>query len=920
MIMMISFFSPEDVQAEQRHGSRMTLVLPVLVFFLAGMTGIPCPGDSRSARAQDPPPRVPVIYCTDLFHPHDDPDDHFDIAALYALGEIDILGIVLDQGARQARQPGRIPVAQLNHLTGRDVAWATGLAEPLERPDDPARHQPARHQKGVELILGALRSSGRPVTIITVGSLRDVAAAFNRKPDLFRRKVLKLLVFIGATDSDKREYNVGLDPKAYIRVMNSGLPVWWVPCFDGGNFRNRGNASFWRAMHGEVLRHASDRMMNFFLYALGKKTDPDPNGFLWKAVDAGERKRLLAGKRNLWCAAVFTHVAGRKIVRLEGSWASVPAREVPAGASVVEAFRFVPVSLFIDDDARVVYETSGRSHRIHRFQVVDRLQYAKVMTAVTSHLIGSVQEVRAPAQERPKIRNPVLRGFRPDPSIVRVGKDFYIVTSTFEWFPGVEIHHSRDLVHWRLLGHALTRTGQLDLLGNPCSGGVWAPDLTWHEGTFYLAYTNVKSRRGGFVDGHNYLVTAPAITGPWSDPVYLHSCGFDPALFHDRDGRTYLLNLIWDHRSRQKSGGIVLQEYDRKARRLVGEPRRIFRGTEAGGTEAPRIYRHGNYYHLMTAEGGTWFDHQVTLARSRTLEGPYEVDPGNPILTARGAPALALQKAGHGALVDTPGGDQYLAFLCARPLPGTRQCNLGRETALRRCGWNEAGWLRLAGGGRHPVVEEEAPALPQHPFPAPPARDGFDGETLSSAFNTLRRPPEESWLSLVERPGWLRLRGRESLNSRFRVSLVARRLGAFRCEATTRLEFAPETYQQMAGLVCFYDNRNYRFLCVTTDRKHGRSIAVLSLDRGRMTLTEPTSLDAGAACHLRVRFEEKVFTFYHSTDGKQWRQVGPELDAGKLSDEYCKGFTGTLIGLAVQDATGRHIHADFDFFDYREVP
>jgi len=878
------------------------------------------PFTSLHAQKAAPPSRVPVIYCTDLFHPHDDPDDHFDLAALFGLEEVDVLGIVLDQGARQERQPGRIPLEQMKHLTGRDVVWATGLAKPLERPDDRALDQAPRHQRGVGLILEILERSASPVTIITVGSLRDVAAAFNRKPDLFRRKVAKLLMFIGATNSVAREYNVGLDPAAFIRVMNSGLPLWWVPCFDGGNFRNRGNASYWKARHADLLRHASRRMLNFFLYALLKKEESDPVGFLEKPIDAATRERILAGKRNLWCTAVFTHVAGRCIVQEGTGWTSIPAGKKTPDATAVKVFRFVPVSLHVDGDARVVYEESPRAHQVQRFQIVDRKRYARIMTDVTSCLIGSAGKVGDAAGAGPKIRNPVLRGFRPDPSIVRVGGDYYIVTSTFEWFPGVEIHHSRDLVHWRLLGHALTRTDQLDLVGNPCSGGVWAPDLTWRDGLFYLVYTNVRSKRGGFVDAHNFLVTAPAITGPWSNPIYLHSRGFDPALFHDDDGRTYLLNLVWDHRFRNKSGGIELQEYDRRGRRLVGAPGIIFRGTEAGGTEAPHLYRHGGYYHLMTAEGGTWYDHQVTMARARKIQGPYELDPDNPILTARGEPSLLLQKAGHSALVDTPGGGLYLAFLCARPLPGTQQCNLGRETALRRCVWNEEGWLRLWGGGRHPVVEEVAPELPPHPFPIASPRVEFNAEILPPAFTTLRRPPAPGWLSLVERPGWLRLRGRESLNSRFHVSLVARRLEAFRYEATTRLEFSPETHQQMAGLVCIYDNRNYRYLRVSRSRDLGLNIAVLSLDRGRMSITEPVALDAKEACFLRARVEEKRLAFFHSTDGKRWQQIGPDYDAGKLSDEHCRGFTGTLIGLTAQDATGRRIPADFDFFEGRTLP
>ena len=197
----------------------------------------------------------------------------------------------------------------------------------------------------------------------------------------------------------------------------------------------------------------------------------------------------------------------------------------------------------------------------------------------------------------PRIHNPILRGFNPDPSIVRVGDDYYIATSTFEWFPGVQIHHSRDLAHWRLAARPLTRPSQLDMRGDPDSCGVWAPCLTHADGRFYLVYTDVKrygrtttagASGASLRDFHNYLVTSTRIDGEWSDPVYLNSSGFDPSLFHDDDGRKYLVNMLWDHRPGQnRFAGIVLQEYSPAEGRLIGERRNIFTGTALGLTEAP---------------------------------------------------------------------------------------------------------------------------------------------------------------------------------------------------------------------------------------------------------------------------------------------------------------------------------------------
>jgi len=357
------------------------LLLPLLVLAAAWPPG---------ARAEKPAPRVPVLYCTDLFHPHDDPDDHFDVACLYALEELDVRGIVLDQGDRQARAPGRIPVSQLNHLTGRNVPCATGLSVPLASPKDTGAGQPAPHQAGVELMLRVLREAERPVTIITVGSLRDVAAALNREPDLFRKSVSRLFVFIGAVDTTKPEWNVSLDEHAFVRVMNSGLAVHWVPCFDGGLFKNAGRASYWRASHARLLQHASPRALRFFVYALGKKEAPDAIAFLSHEVSAEDRKTVLAGTRHLWCAAVFPYVAGRRIVQRGGAWSSVRPDAVRAGEPTIEPFRFEPVALQVEADTSIIYAEPGPNPTLRRFQVVDLTTYADVMTSVTAHLIGSL--------------------------------------------------------------------------------------------------------------------------------------------------------------------------------------------------------------------------------------------------------------------------------------------------------------------------------------------------------------------------------------------------------------------------------------------------------------------------------------------------------------------------------------------------
>jgi len=521
------------------------------------------------------------------------------------------------------------------------------------------------------------------------------------------------------------------------------------------------------------------------------------------------------------------------------------------------------------------------------------------------------------------IQNPVLTGFNPDPSVIRVADDFYMAVSTFEWFPGVAIYHSRDLANWRLLTYPLNRISQLDLRGDPSSGGVWAPALSYRDGVFYLLYTDVKARRGTFKDLHNYLVTSTNIEGPWSDPVYLHARGFDPFLYHDDDGRKWVANMRWDYRpGRSKFAGIELQEYSSTEGKLIGPVDLITFGSPIGVTEGPQLLKRDGWYYLLLAEGGTGYNHAATLARSRHLHGPYEYDPQSPLMTAVGDPAHPLQKAGHGSLVETQNGEWYMAHICARPLEGRRLSPLGREIAVQRMEWTEEGWLKIAGGGKLPALEAPAPALPVHPWPASPEKDDFDANKLGIEFQTLRIPADAGWLSLSERPGYLRLRGQESLASWNRQSLVARRLRHFRAEAETCLEFEPDNFNQGAGLVCYSDESDYFYLRVGYDEELGRHARVVTCKSGAYEELEGVVLnESESRCYLMAAFDHDRLQFRLSTDGSAWTDIGPALDAGQLSDDYegKLGFAGTMIGLCVQDLSGTKKHADFDYFSYRSV-
>ncbi|MEX2603111.1 MAG: glycoside hydrolase family 43 protein [Gracilimonas sp.] len=525
-----------------------------------------------------------------------------------------------------------------------------------------------------------------------------------------------------------------------------------------------------------------------------------------------------------------------------------------------------------------------------------------------------------------KITNPILPGFNPDPSILRVGDDYYIATSTFEWYPGVQIHHSKDLVNWKLITRPLNRTSLLNMIGNPNSCGVWAPCLSYHEGTFYLIYTDVKTFRGAFKDAHNFLVTSNDIMGEWSDPVYLNSSGFDPSLFHDEDGKKWLMNMIWDHRyEKHPFGGILLQEYSEKEQKLVGPIQNIYEGTDIKLVEGPHLYKKDGYYYLMTAEGGTVLRHAVTMARSKKITGPYETDIENPVLTSYNNPELELQRAGHASLVETQNGEWYLAHLAGRRMPTRGRCTMGRETAIQKMTWTEDGWLRVADGTNEPKLIVEGPELPEHKWEEEPSRDNFDSEELNINFQFLRADLwEEELISLTDRPGYLRIKGGESLNSHHRQSLVARRQQSFFYTAETKLEFNPDTFQQMAGLICLYDNRNFYYLHVTWHEELGRCIDIImniGAEYAEPLHQQRISINNEGPVYLRVKVDYDKLRFFYSEDGKNWTFTGQILDASTLSDEYEKPggdghFTGAFVGMCCQDLSGRKKPADFDYFEY----
>lgn len=538
------------------------------------------------------------------------------------------------------------------------------------------------------------------------------------------------------------------------------------------------------------------------------------------------------------------------------------------------------------------------------------------------------------------IQNPILPGFNPDPSMIRAGDDYFLVTSTFEWFPAIPLYHSKDLVHWRLARNLLEQKRYLDLTGVPPSKGVWAPALSYCEKQkrFYLVYSNVHAKNNATFDVDNYLIWTDDVYGEWQGPVYLNSSGFDPSIFHDDDGRKWMINKDRDFRpGNEDNRSIVIQEIDVENIKLTGSPTHISYGaTRRGFVEGAHIYKRGGYYYLMAAEGGTGYGHCVTLSRSVSVTGPYEPCPHNPVITSAPAdfsaseenpfmmpelynPDLILQKSGHGSLVETQNGEWYIAHLCGRPVMPQKACILGRETAIQRVEWTQDGWLRMADGSNLAKDKTPAPKLPSHPFPEESSIETF-ADGLSPHFITVRNEITPDWAEV--RGGGLYIRGQESLMSNYNVGLIARRLTAFNARVTAKLDFVPEHYHHLAGITCYYDSGSHYCAYKTWDEKRGTVLTWYKFFGGRMTgYLDMTNIPANAPVWLRAEIDGCAMRFLYSLDGESFLPLGPAHDMTILSDEAESPglFTGTFIGMFAQDSHTREKWAKFQSFEYMVI-
>ena len=342
------------------------------------------------------------------------------------------------------------------------------------------------------------------------------------------------------------------------------------------------------------------------------------------------------------------------------------------------------------------------------------------------------------------------------------------------------------------------------------------------------------------------------------------------------------------------------------------------------------MYQKNGYYYLITAEGGTEYGHAVTIARSKNITGPYELHPEHPFISARGYPEATLQKCGHGDLVETPEGEWLAVFLTGRPLSQHGRCTLGRETALELVEWRDDDWPYLVQGVDSPRLEVCLKGAAVKRKEPKMQKEDFDSEKLNIHFQSLRVPIEDSWLSLKERPGYLRLFGRESLSSFHYQSLIARRVQHFNIEASTCLEFEPKHFQRMAGLVVYYNTAHWFYLNVFgAANGESKYLQLISCDNFDMqdVLENPIDLGQIEKVYLKLKFNKADLQFYYGIEENNWIKAGDTQDGSILSDDYVRdgsnryrpAFTGSFVGLCCQDLTGNKLPADFEWFQYEEL-
>ncbi|HEY5509074.1 MAG TPA: family 43 glycosylhydrolase, partial [Paludibacter sp.] len=500
------------------------------------------------------------------------------------------------------------------------------------------------------------------------------------------------------------------------------------------------------------------------------------------------------------------------------------------------------------------------------------------------------------SQQYFQVKNPAIPGFSPDPAFCRVGDVYYVANSTFSWFPGITIYKSTDLANWDLVGHALTSKQQLDLRHYEADWGIWAPDLTYDGKCFFMTYT-IFNVDNGTIYEHNYCTTATSVEGPWTAPQLLTNIGIDPSIFHNADGKKYILTnghiyLPEDKAYFEKNGGysayinrgalrqIFIQEINAEGTKALGAPVEISRGTEIQYSEGPRLYKHKDWYFLILAEGTTFWTHAVTIFRSKNIRGPYEAYSGNPILSAYNNPKHPLQKSGHAALVETPDGRCIISFLASRPLNisaskneksedksnnllfakstgDDRRSVLGRETCFQEMRWTEDDWLV-------PVSGEKLPSLSYNAM-APRNKDW----SLHFNFAQLNKLPvdiqsfcsayDSTWVSLDK--GSLKILGRDALTSVNTPSLLAVRLRSFTTEMTSCFSFQPRNSFQSAGITFFYSNKCFYYLNKTFRQGVGNIVELVCSNQGALKIISQKKIQSKKNIEMKCSVDSIYCSF-----------------------------------------------------------
>jgi alpha-N-arabinofuranosidase len=491
-------------------------------------------------------------------------------------------------------------------------------------------------------------------------------------------------------------------------------------------------------------------------------------------------------------------------------------------------------------------------------------------------------------------RNPVIPGFFSDPSVCKVKDDYYLVTSTFEYFPGVPVFHSKDLVNWEIIGYCIDRPTQL-----PKGLNIFASTIRYHDGTFYMITTNISGEG-------NFYVTSTNPAGPWSDPILIRAGGIDPDLFFDDDGKVYVI-----------SSTFVLNEMDITTGRFMSEGRKIWNGTGGRYPEGPHIYRKDGFYYLMAAEGGTEEAHSETIARSKNIWGPYDPNPSNPILTHCNyiGQSLPVQGVGHADITQAHDGSWWIVFHGYRklqPVFGGVHHTLGRETCLAPVSWPENGWPVVNGNGTI-QINMTCPTLPLKPVAARPGRTDFDEAKLGLVWNWLRYPVMENY-SLSVRKGYLRMKGSDqTIENGKSPTFTGRRLQDMNFTASTKIEFQPAAGNEEAGMILL--NNGSHFDLIIKQLK-GKRILVSRLRFGGVVYESKEEILRPGPVRLVIRGEPSAFTFLYAQGNDPLKEV-QKADPKFLSSETAGGFTGVYVGLYTS-GNGKPCNAvaDYDWFEY----